>query len=457
MDEQVLFRGQPDAVNNMSISPMSIDTNDMEVADANCRPGLSSMQSVAHAQDIFLARQPLLNRDQHLVAYELLFRSGHHDEARFSDGHAATATVISHAFSHLGIASALGLYRAFINVDKDFLHDDAILLMPPEKVVIEVLEGSLVTPDVVERCAALKEMGYTLALDDFTRVTDDYAPLLPLSTIIKVDITLVAPAELPGLVAQLRPLVPQLLAEKVETSEDFQRCYDLGFDLFQGYYFARPKIIAGRRLMPTQVTTLRLIAMLAQDAETKVIENTLKGDPALSVSMLRLVNSVAMGHRADISSMRQAVLILGRQQFSRWLQLLLYADPSDGGVSPLLIMAALRGRFAELIAERSCPGDARMRDAAYMVGILSLTPALLGQPMEDVLASLNLSAPIQNALLQRKGILGAILELFEMLESGAIPAGQDCLQRLPQLDAEQLNVCHAEALAWASQIELERE
>jgi len=435
---------------------MIIDANDEDMVGASRHLGRPSMSSAAHAQDIFLARQPLLNRDQHLVAYELLFRSGNHDEARFSDGHAATATVISHAFSHLGIASALGLYRAFINVDKDFLHDDAILLMPPEKVVIEVLEGSLVTPDVVARCAALKEMGYTLALDDFSRVTDDYAPLLPLSTIIKVDITLVAPGDLPGLVAQLRPLVPQLLAEKVETSEDFQRCYELGFDLFQGYYFARPKIIAGRRLMPTQMTTLQLISMLARDAETKEIETTLKGDPALSVSMLRLVNSVAMGHRANISSMRQAVIILGRQQFSRWLQLLLYADTSDGGVSPLLIMAALRGRFAELIAERCCPGDARMKDSAYMVGILSLTPALLGQTMEAVLASLNLSLPIQDALLKQKGILGAILELFDLLESGAVPACQDCLQRLPQLDVEQLNICHAEALAWASQIELDR-
>lgn len=412
------------------------------------------MTSAAHAQDIFLARQSVLDRNQQLVAYELLFRSGHHDEARFSDGQAATATVINHAFGHLGIASALGPYRAFINVDKDFLHDDAILLMPPDKVMIEVLEGSLVTPDVVLRCAALKEMGYTLALDDFTRITDDYAPLLPLATIIKVDIAMVAPADLPGLVAQLRPLVPQLLAEKVETGEDYQRCHELGFDMFQGYYFARPKIIAGRRLMPTQMTTLRLISMLAQDAETKEIETTLKGDPALSVSMLRLVNSVAMGSRAHISSMRQAVIILGRQQFSRWLQLLLYADPRDGGGSPLLIMAALRGRFAELIAEQSAPGDTRVKDAAYMVGILSLIPALLGQAMADVLPGLNLSTPIQDALLKRSGTLGAILELFELLESGTIPACQECLRHLPRLDAEKLNACHAEALAWASQIDI---
>jgi EAL and modified HD-GYP domain-containing signal transduction protein len=434
--------------------PINIQAESKSSADAICV--ISPTGSPAHVQDIFLARQPLLNRDQHLVAYELLFRSGHHDEARFSDGHAATATVISHAFSHLGLSAALGPYRAFINVDKDFLQDDAILLMPPDKVVIEVLEGSLVTPDVVERCRALKEMGYTLALDDFTRITDDYAPLLPLSTIIKIDIALVAPADLPGLVAELRPLVPQLLAEKVETYEDYQRCHDLGFDLFQGYYFARPKIIAGRRLMPTQMTTLRLISMLEQDAETREIELILKEDTALSVSMLRLVNSVAMGSRIHISSLRQAVIVLGRRQFSRWLQLLLFADPSNEGTSPLLIMAALRGHFAELIAERSCPGDTSVVDAAYMVGILSLTPALLGQTMEDILPSLNLSSSIEETLLNRKGILGAILDMAELLETGSIPACQDCLSRLPLLNAEQLNACHAEALAWANQIKIGR-
>lgn len=415
------------------------------------------MTLLASSQEIFLARQPILNRDQQLVAYELLFRSGNHGEAVFSDGHVATATVISHAFSHLGISSALGPYRAFINVDKNFLHNEAIQLMPPDKVVIEVLEGKLVTPEIVEQCAALKQMGYTLALDDFSRVTNDYKPLLPLASIIKVDISLVTPDDLPGLVAELRPLVPQLLAEKVETLKEFQRCYELGFDLFQGYYFARPTLVPGRQLRPTQLTTLRLISMLAQDAETSELERVLKEDPALSVSMLRLVNSVAMRSRANISSLRQAVIILGRQQFSRWLQLLLYADQGNGGVPPLLTMAALRGRLAELIAERTCPGDDRMQDSAYMVGILSLTPALLGQGMDEILPPLNLTLPIRDALLEGKGILGAILGMCEQLESGSISDCQDGLHRLPLLNAEQLNACHTEAIAWANKIGQEPE
>lgn len=408
-------------------------------------------------QDIFLGRQPILNRKQELVAYELLFRSGDHEDAQFTDGHVATATVISHAFSHLGILSALGPYQAYVNVDKDFLFDDAILLMPPSQVVIEVLEGNQVTPEIVERCAVLKEMGYTIALDDFSRVTADYVPLLPLASIIKVDITLVSPDALPALVAHLRSLTPTLLAEKVETLAEFKMCHELGFDLFQGYYFARPTVITGKRLRPSQITTLRLISELAQDAETSEIEQTLKEDPSLSVSMLRLVNSVAISTQANISSLKQAILILGRQQLERWLQLLLYADPEHQNVSPLLTMAALRGRFAELIATRVSKNDTHMHDAAYMVGILSLTPSLLNQTMEDILPSLRLDAQIEDALLKGKGILGAILEMTELLESGEIPACQECLHRLPLLNIEDLNSCHVEAMLWANKISLHRE
>jgi c-di-GMP-related signal transduction protein len=410
---------------------------------------------MTHTHDVFLARQPILDRDQNQVAYELLFRSGHHAEARVTDGQQATATVICNAFSHLSLSAALGPYRGFVNVDKTFLHDDAIQLMPVDKVVIEVLEGSEVTPEVVTRCADLKAMGYTIALDDFSRITSDYVPLLPLADIIKVDLTLVSQEELPALVEQLRPLVPQLLAEKVETLEQFDLCRSLGFDLFQGYYFAHPVILSGRRLLPVQATTLRLISQIARDEETSIIERTLKEDSALSVSLLRLVNSVAAGTCSHISSMRQAIIVLGRQQISRWLQLLLYANPNSTGVSPLLIMAALRGRFSELVAERTSKKDHGLKDAAYMAGILSLTPTLLGQPLEEILPALNLAPPIEDALLHGKGVLGAILEMSQEVEAGSVPTCQDCLHRLPQMDTDQLNACHAEALAWANQIGIE--
>lgn len=403
-------------------------------------------------ESVFLARQPILDRSEQQIGYELLFRSGNFEEANVVDGRAATAHVISHAFTHLSISAILGPYRAFINVDREFLHDEAIRLMPQNKVVVEVLEGSLVTPEVVARCAELKASGYTLALDDFSRITADYQPLLPLASIIKVDITLVPKDELASLVAQLRPLADTLLAEKVETREDYVRCRDLGFDLFQGYYFCRPIVVSGRKLQPGQLATLKLVSMLAHDAETHELERALKEDAALSMSMLRLVNSVGMRTRATISSLRQAIVILGRQQFARWLQLLLFADPAKPGGNPLLTLAATRGRLAELIAERARPSDKRMNDSAYMAGVLSLTPTLLGRPLEEILPLLRLTPALQEGLLTGKGILGAILAMCIALESGVPEELMEAHKRLASLSAETLNTCHSEAIAWANQI-----
>jgi EAL and modified HD-GYP domain-containing signal transduction protein len=403
-------------------------------------------------ESVFLARQPILDRSEQQVGYELLFRTGNVEEANVIDGRAATAHVISHAFTHLSISAILGPYRAFINVDRDFLHDEAIRLMPASKVVIEVLEGSLVTSEVVARCAELKAAGYTLALDDFSRITADYKELLPLASIIKVDITLVPRDELAALVAQLRPLADTLLAEKVETRADYVHCRDLGFDLFQGYYFCRPIVVSGRKLQPGQLATLKLVSMLAHDAETHELERGLKEDAALSMSMLRLVNSVGMRTRATISSLRQAIVILGRQQFGRWLQLLLFADPAKPGANPLLTLAATRGRLAELIAERARPGDKRMQDSAYMAGVLSLSPTLLGRSLEEILPLLRLTPALQEALLEGKGVLGAILAMCIALESGVPEELTEAHKRLAALSAETLNTCHSEAIAWASEI-----
>jgi EAL and modified HD-GYP domain-containing signal transduction protein len=168
--------------------------------------------------------------------------------------------------------------------------------------------------------------------------------------------------------------------------------------------------------------------------------------------MLRLVNSVGMRTRATISSLRQAIVILGRQQFGRWLQLLLFADPAKPGANPLLTLAATRGRLAELIAERARPGDKRMQDSAYMAGVLSLSPTLLGRSLEEILPLLRLTPALQEALLEGKGVLGAILAMCIALESGVPEELTEAHKRLAALSAETLNTCHSEAIAWASEI-----
>ena len=272
--------------------------------------------SDAAADQLFLGRQPILDREQRLHAYELLFRSGSRNFAEVTDGVQATATVIANAFSELGIEAALGSHRGFINVDEAFLFSDMLELLPRHAVVLEILETVPPTPAVVERCAALKAAGFTLALDDVIQLEPEFADLLALVEIVKVDIQPLSRVQLMQLVMKLKPLGKQLLAEKVDSREQMEQCLKLGFSLFQGYYFTKPALIAGRQLNPSQVALLRLLDLVLQDAETSEIENAFKVEPGLTVNMLRLTNSVSNGLTTHITSLRHAITILGRRQFS---------------------------------------------------------------------------------------------------------------------------------------------
>lgn len=406
------------------------------------------------ADDILLGRQPILNDRLELVGYELLFRDAANLlRAQVDDQAQATATVIANAFSQFGMASALGSFRGFINVDKTFLFDDVIRLLPSDRVVIEVLEHGEITPEVVERCRVLKAAGYTVALDDFVHLSPEARDILDVVSIVKVDLAqMESDEQLTALAAELRKLPATLLAEKVETREQFERCHALGFKLFQGYFFARPTVVVGRRLSHTHATVIRLLNMLGDDAEDREIESLCKQEPALTLSLLRLTNSVAMGARTPIASIRAAITMLGRQQLRRWLQLLLYAGGGEGGQrNPLLVMAATRGRFMELMAEHLHPKKRGLADLAFMTGIMSLMPAIFSAPIEEILAELRVADDVRNALLSRGGDAGDLLALAEIGEGepGDLAA---LMARLPELRIEHINACTAKALEWSGQL-----
>ncbi|MEN9478414.1 MAG: hypothetical protein RLZZ300_2555, partial [Pseudomonadota bacterium] len=251
--------------------------------------------SDAAADQLFLGRQPILDREQRLHAYELLFRSGSRNFAEVTDGVQATATVIANAFSELGIEAALGSHRGFINVDEAFLFSDMLELLPRHAVVLEILETVPPTPAVVERCAALKAAGFTLALDDVIQLEPEFADLLALVEIVKVDIQPLSRVQLMQLVMKLKPLGKQLLAEKVDSREQMEQCQKLGFSLFQGYYFAKPTIIAGKKLDHSQLSLMKLMGLLLSDADTAELEAALKPEPGLSINLLRMTNSVGAG------------------------------------------------------------------------------------------------------------------------------------------------------------------
>jgi EAL and modified HD-GYP domain-containing signal transduction protein len=402
---------------------------------------------------LYLGRQPILDREQRLVAYELLFRNGSRNFAEVTDGVHATATVIVNAFAELGVEAALGNCRGFINVDEAFLFSDMLELLPRQSVVLEILETVPPTPAVIERCIALKAAGFTLALDDVIQIEPAYAELLALVEIVKVDIQPLSRVQLMQLVMKLKPMGKQLLAEKVDSREQMEQCLSLGFTLFQGYYFAKPTIIAGKKLDHSKLSLMKLMGLLLSDADTAKLEQALKPEPGLTMNLLRMTNSVGAGTTEKITSLRHAITVLGRRQLQRWLQLLVFSSGKEPGASnPLLMLAATRGRLMELLAGDLRPSDGAFADQAFMAGIMSLMPALVGLPINEIVAPLGLSGDVRDALCEGKGVLGDMLHLAESSENGEIEVLTSNLDKLSGLTAKQLNRAQTDALQWANNI-----
>lgn len=418
---------------------------------------ISELMPEAQSPQLFLGRQPILGREQQLFAYELFFRDGlaaTGNRADFLDPTQATATVIANAFAELATNGVLSPYRGFINVDRDLLFSDLIEALPPQRVALEINEGIAPTEDVLARCRQLHEQGFLLATNDLVQVDESYRPLLALVDIVKINISRLDALQLGVLVNEIKPFGKKLLAEKVETLEQYEVCKSLGFDLFQGYFFAQPTIIAGKKLNPSQIALVRLLAMVMEDADTSVLENAFKLEPGLTINMLHLTNSVSSGLSITITSLRHAITILGRRQLQRWLQLLVYTNPKGEaeGINPLLQLAATRGRLMELLADRLMPRNREFADQAFMVGIMSLMPALLGMAMADILAQLPVVPRVKQALLEHSGQHGHLLLLAESTEQIDLAVLAEALHQAPAINADFLGVCLTQALSWANNL-----
>ena len=414
--------------------------------------------SEQNADQLFLGRQAILDREQRLFAYELLFRNGTRNSAEVTDGVQATATVIVNAFAELGVEAALGSYRGFINVDEEFLFSDMLELLPRQSVVLEILETVPPSPAVVERCKALKAAGFTLALDDVIQLEPRFAELLALVDIVKVDIQPLSRVQLMQLTMKLKPIGKQLLAEKVDSREQMEQCLKLGFSLFQGYYFAKPTIIAGKKLDHSQLSLMKLMGLLLGDAATAELELALKPEPGLTVNLLRMTNSVGSGTTEKITSLGHAITVLGRRQLQRWLQLLVFSAGDKNTVSnPLLMLAATRGRLMELLAAELRPNDSVLADQAFMAGIMSLMPALIGQPIADIVNPLGLASHVREALFEGTGQLGDMLRLAESSENGNLEQLAKNLASLPGITPKTLNRAQTQALQWANSIGQEKQ
>ena len=404
------------------------------------------------APTFWLGRQPILDRKYATVAFELLFRSGSTNSAAVTDNRMATASVINHAFSELGIASVLGEQRGFINFDTELLMSDVVELLPPQQTVIEILETVDITPKITERVRELRKRGFSFALDDIVQLDAVHSPLLPFVEVVKIDVLGTTPDSLARLVRKARSASwLQLLAEKVDSREQSDYCRELGFDLFQGYFFAKPTIMQGRRADPSRRQLMRLLEQSLDDTDNGAIEQTFKETPELSYKLVRLVNSVGVGGvRGPIQSLAHALVILGRRQLQRWLQVLLFAHQSAGEFpSPLLQMAAARGKLMELLAGQGSK-DHRWQDRAFMTGILSLLDTLLEMSMADVIEQLRLPDDVRDALLTREGKLGHLLRIVEALERTDDASVSSLLAQGDPCPTSELPALQIEALSWSN-------
>ena len=407
------------------------------------------------SDEFYLARQPILGRDQKLVAFELLFRAApEHEDAQLTDYAAATAAVISHA-SQLGMHQVVGEQVAFVNVDEVVLMSDFVRFLPPDKVILEILETVLPTPQLLGRIRELKELGFKFALDDVIGHSEQVSKLRNLVDVIKVDLQGVGRDELAELVHALRGPHQKLLAEKVETVEEFQLCLELGFEYFQGYYFARPAILSGKKITPSELVLLRLLDLIHSEADNEAIEAAVKRDALLSLNLLRLVNGYLTGTGVPrVESISQALAQLGRSQLQRWVQILLYSGP-EGNVelnSPLLQLATTRGRLLELMTLTLRPGDVAGANTAFTVGILSLMDALFDVPMRTILDKVEISREVRTALLERGGDYGAMLSVAEGLER--TEPGRDMAAALARLglSVKQVREIELAAFGWVREL-----
>ena len=406
-------------------------------------------------EGFFLGRQPILDRNQNLVAFELLFRQEEdEEEISISNDLSASANVIINAYCQLGIQNVLGKQRGFINADPGLVMSDIISLLPSKHVVLEIKETTALTANFMQRCSELKQKGYQFALDNVVAINEKVEQLLPLVSVVKVNVLELERNQLSKLVTELNRWPVLLLALRVETREQESNCMQLGFQMFQGFYFAKPEVLSVKRADPGKLSLLKLLTLVMGDNDIEEIEKEFKHQPGLSYNLMRMVNSVASGLPQKINSIKHAIMIMGRKQLQRWVQLLLYtADQSNENMSNALMQtAAARGKLMELIATAERPHDKNHQERAFMVGILSLLNVLLGIEMQKIVDKLEIPDDMSQALLNREGRLGQELKLIEANEKGDIAVIQLILTELGFLSLSELADIEIQAIGWANRI-----
>ena len=429
----------------LSKPPTTAPTPVSSAVPSGSDPNVASTSSFA---EVLVARQPIFDRWDHLVGYELLYRAALTDTAaRGADHVTMSSTTLINGVLSIGFDRLIGRARAWVNLPSELLLQEQWRVLDPARCMVEILETVPANDETIAACRALRAAGYEVALDDFV-AGPEYEPLVVLAHVVKLDVLGQTPAMLKDMIARLRKHRGlKLLAERIETRGELDAWRAAGFDYFQGYVFARPEIVADRDLPPRLAGIVTLMNRLSR-AETsdRELDEAFQADPALALRLLRIANSAALGI-GGVASIRQAIRLVGRGMLHRWLALLFSASaPRATDVdSERLLSAVERARMCEQLAMAAHrTGDA---STLFLTGLLSALDALLGVSMETLVSRVNVVPDVEDALLRREGPLANVLVLAEACQRGDWDAASP--MAVAQGVTSALPVITSEAADWA--------
>ena len=406
-------------------------------------------------EEAFIGRQAILDQKKNVYAYEILFRSGLKNAFDPSlDGNVATQSVMVNTMLDFGMKKLVSDKKAFINFTEKNLLNRAPQLLPADSIVVEILETVQPTPAILEAVQELKDEGYKIALDDFV-LLPGYEPLIDMADIIKVDFRITEDPEERKRLREILPGHVRLLAEKIETEEEFHQALEYGYVLFQGYFFCKPVVLHKKKLTSNALSQIRLLKEVnRQDFDFSAIINVISSDTNLVHKLLTYINSVGIGLTYHISNLRQAAVLLGSGGMRRWVTLISLQTFSEDKPPELFTLSLLRAKFCELIAHEIKRPDLTP-DTGFLLGMFSLLDVLLSQPMEEVLKEVGLSSELNAALLGEDNILRHVLDLVIAYEQGDWDKVIACCRR-ENIPVEHLQPCYDEVLKWYNTLQTVR-
>jgi len=397
----------------------------------------------------FIARQPIFDRNGKVYAYELLFRSGLHNYFDSDDQDQAAASVIANSSLLFGLNEMTSNTKAFINCTRKVLLENYMSVLPKELAVVEILEHVEPDADIVEACRRLKNQGYILALDDFV-YHKNYEPLLDLADIIKVDFLLSSVEEQAQLAQTFIPRGIRMLAEKVETYEVYEQAKKMGYQLFQGYFFAKPVIVSRKDIPTNKLQFLRILKDVhAEEVDFQKLAKTIQSEVSLSYKLLKLINSAAFALRNKVTSILQALSLLGIREIRSWVSLLSVSQMANDKPAELVVASLVRARFCEQAA-LTCGLGGRKSDL-FLMGLFSLLDVIMSRPLDEILQEITIEKDIRAALTGEPSMMKSILDLIVAIEKADWDQVSTLTKELKTTE-EPLGQAYMDAVKWAQEI-----